>query len=425
MKLIYDAFTGKYLFVPDSMLPAGGGSEPAVPAYSAPYNPISDNDGDWLITASSVLNSSRAAYKAFDTDIEENSGEWHSSGSLPQYIQWRNTASPILIKKYTVTMRSNGGAWPTDWQLQGSDDGVAWNTIDTVTNASVGDGVTVERVIDNNAAFHYHRIYVTRSTGSNSGYAAIGFIAAWSSADGTAYPEEPDEPDQPETGSYLQVTVSGVDTTAGVPGKYTLVDATATGIDRIWKHESAGYWICALNNATATWILTNTDPTGGRPSSTTSSLWYVTGSDDPYDSTTGATLSWEVMNGLGDLSVVLKDSAAPPTTEGEYLSVAGYTGSSAYINGQYNCVNPDAAATDRMYRHETEAILVARCEQTTEYWALHPTTEDENIRPDSPSGAFAYFNLLGHTGSVPWEVPDGDWMNVESGDTITVTHHDA
>ena len=151
-------------------------------ATSSPLNPGSNNSGVWEITASSFLDSNRNAYKAFDEDLNSDSGCWHSQSAMPQWIQWRNTESKVLIKSYFLQNRSGsaGDYYPVEWTLSGSDDGVDWTELDNVViqdSDTASGSKTLRNLASNNTAYYYHRITVTKAY--NNSYATIGFLQAF------------------------------------------------------------------------------------------------------------------------------------------------------------------------------------------------------------------------------------------------------
>lgn len=151
-------------------------------ATSSPLNPSSNNSGVWEITASSFLDSNRNAYKAFDEDLNSDRGCWHSQSGMPQWIQWRNTESKVLIKSYFLQNRSGGAGdyYPVEWTLSGSDDGVDWTELDNVViqdSDTASGSKTLRNLASNNTAYYYHRITVTKAYYNS--YATIGFLQAF------------------------------------------------------------------------------------------------------------------------------------------------------------------------------------------------------------------------------------------------------
>lgn len=151
-------------------------------ATSSPLNPGSNNSGVWEITASNFLDSNRNAYKAFDESLNSDNGCWHSQSGMPQWLQWRNTESKVLVKSYFLQNRSGstGDYYPVEWTLSGSDDGVDWTELDNVViqNSDTASGSkTVRNLPTNNTAYYYHRITITKAY--NNSYATIGFLQAF------------------------------------------------------------------------------------------------------------------------------------------------------------------------------------------------------------------------------------------------------
>lgn len=99
------------------------------------------------------------------------------------------------------------------------------------------------------------------------------------------------------------LTVSGCSSPAEINGEYELVDDTAEGDNRIWKHTSANYWISRGTGYTV-WMLRSV---AGRPSNPGSGSVYFYGSDtskaNPYNDD-GTSYSWSSMNGSGTLSII-------------------------------------------------------------------------------------------------------------------------
>ena len=162
--------------VPYDMASEAGCDINFFPPYSAPFNPSSDVDGSWIISASTTLSGVRQPYVAFCEGNDEELGCWHSNGRAPQWLQWQNVEQRVCIKGYSVLSRSSGGCVATAWELHGSDDGSTWTTIDSVSGESSANNNTITRAINNETGFFYHRIYITAHSGD---YVTIGFLQAW------------------------------------------------------------------------------------------------------------------------------------------------------------------------------------------------------------------------------------------------------
>lgn len=114
--------------------------------------------------------------------MNSDRGCWHSQSGMPQWIQWRNTESKVLIKSYFLQNRSGGAGdfYPVEWTLSGSDDGVDWTELDNVViqdSDTASGSKTLRNLASNNTAYYYHRITVTKAY--NNSYVTIGFLQAF------------------------------------------------------------------------------------------------------------------------------------------------------------------------------------------------------------------------------------------------------
>lgn len=147
---------------------------------SAPVNPASASDGDWNISASSNLDSTRNCIYAFHETIGHDNYCWHSSSGMPQWIQWQNTAQKVLVKSYILTQRDSANYYSSTWTLSGSNDGETWDELDSVSLDRVAASqVTTRNLTSNNTPYYYHRITVTKCDITGTNYATIGRIQAF------------------------------------------------------------------------------------------------------------------------------------------------------------------------------------------------------------------------------------------------------
>ena len=104
----------------------------------------------------------------------------------------------------------------------------------------------------------------------------------------------------PTTGDAIEV--SGASNTA-INGTYNLVDSSATGDNRIWKHSTNTYYI-SRGTAHLGWYVTSSST---RPTnmSTSGNMYYTTDTSytDPFASD-GSSHTWSNLGGSGTLSVV-------------------------------------------------------------------------------------------------------------------------
>jgi hypothetical protein len=150
-------------------------SEPhLVVGISTPINLTSDSTTEWTISASSILNSDNAAYKAFNGNLQ-SANTWHSSRtSVPQWLKWQNKLRKVRIRRYMLNPRSTDSCGNA-WQLQGSNNGTDWTDIDTQSGI-IWDGSDQYFDCSSNINYYYyHRFYVT----ANSGYTIVEELISW------------------------------------------------------------------------------------------------------------------------------------------------------------------------------------------------------------------------------------------------------
>lgn len=146
---------------------------------SAPVDPISTTDGDWIIASSGDLNKDMQCIYAFYERTGTSNYCWHSVFGLPQWIQWQNTTTKVLIKSYILTQRGGIGYYSSEWTLSGSNDGVDWVELDSVSLASVRASQVTTRNLTNNTPYYYHRITVTKCDITGTDHGTIGRIQAF------------------------------------------------------------------------------------------------------------------------------------------------------------------------------------------------------------------------------------------------------
>ncbi|MEI7065999.1 discoidin domain-containing protein [Dickeya chrysanthemi] len=115
------------------------------------------------ISQSSAFNNDPNWYgwKVFDGGIVGDNNRWSSQGAVPQWISVAFNESKT-IDSYFIVARQNFslGGVPTDWELQGSNDGTTWVTLDQRSNVSFAPNEKKTFNI-NKATYKNFRIYVT------------------------------------------------------------------------------------------------------------------------------------------------------------------------------------------------------------------------------------------------------------------------
>ena len=126
-----------------------------------------------VAASSSSYSSEYAPWKAFDGN--NNSGtasRWISSASsyMPQWIYYK--FNQAVNAKYYYILPETGGCAdraPKNFQLQGSNNGSSWTTLDTRSNINLSlyDSAGITFSINQPGSYTYYRLYVTATNGSS------------------------------------------------------------------------------------------------------------------------------------------------------------------------------------------------------------------------------------------------------------------
>jgi hypothetical protein len=148
--------------------------------YSTPTNMTSNENAEWVITASSEYTNSEYdpssgkyvdikhyAYHAFDGN--DSTYWWEQYGSNTPFIQWHNKKHKVLLKR--LLMQDGGGDTvpgidQTNTVLEASNDGVTWVKL-PYANAGYDYSIKGVNVLlpDNYEFYSYYRVY--RGVGSS------------------------------------------------------------------------------------------------------------------------------------------------------------------------------------------------------------------------------------------------------------------
>lgn len=119
-------------------------------------------------TASSLMFTHEDASMAFDLDITSKwyAGDGNTTGWLA--YQFSGTESHV-VKSYSVTSANDVPQRdPADWQLQGSDDGSSWTTVDQQSaRVFANRRQTVNYSCANTTAYRWYRLLITANSGGS------------------------------------------------------------------------------------------------------------------------------------------------------------------------------------------------------------------------------------------------------------------
>lgn len=121
-----------------------------------------------IATASSVMFTHEDGSKAFDLDITSKwyAGDANTTGWLA--YQFPGTESHV-VKSYSVTSANDVPQRdPADWQLQGSDNGSSWTTVDQQSaRVFANRRQTVIYSCANTTAYRWYRLNITANSGGS------------------------------------------------------------------------------------------------------------------------------------------------------------------------------------------------------------------------------------------------------------------
>ncbi|HEY8902841.1 MAG TPA: RICIN domain-containing protein [Chthoniobacterales bacterium] len=128
-------------------------------------------------TASSYNSAVETPDKAFDTNP---GSKWFDSAAPTGWIQKDFGAnSAQTVKRYTIGCADVATRDPKDWQLQGSQDGSSWTTLDTQSGQTFAYRLQQHTYnIGNTTAYRYYRLNVTANNGDTT--LAVAELGLWS-----------------------------------------------------------------------------------------------------------------------------------------------------------------------------------------------------------------------------------------------------
>ena len=147
----------------------GDGSTNASTAYATAAMASNTTPAPNAVSYSSFYSSSYDGWMAFNQD--GTASWWTSAGAgMPQWIQLDlGPSGAVVVNKYAVAQQP-GYHIPSAWILRGSNDGVSFTDLHTVSSASFSGNWTPYYTFVNITAYRYYRLYVTSSS---DGYVSI------------------------------------------------------------------------------------------------------------------------------------------------------------------------------------------------------------------------------------------------------------
>jgi hypothetical protein len=127
--------------------------------------PLVDRSVGGTVTSSHPNVAPEDMTKAFDKDDQT---KWLAPDTATAWIAYTFAANASrVIVRYTVTSANDVPERdPQDWQLQGSNDGVVWATVDTRSNQTFADRFTTKTYdFTNSTAYRRYRLRITANGG--------------------------------------------------------------------------------------------------------------------------------------------------------------------------------------------------------------------------------------------------------------------
>lgn len=105
--------------------------------------------------------------------------EWFTSASANSYVQFYLGGHSLICNHYTLQTRANDADYyPRNWYFQGSNDGVAWITLDTQTNNLSLNTISqwADFPITSSVGYRYFRILQFDNDSSGAPYLCLGQV---------------------------------------------------------------------------------------------------------------------------------------------------------------------------------------------------------------------------------------------------------
>ena len=173
-----DVFTNGFTVTMDVNATVNSLNNSVLTAQSTRLNPImtSNTAPSGVASASSV--GSNAAWNAFDNTATTSNTAWVSNGAAPQWVQYQFTSS-LIIRSYSILYASTVSGRPVNFNLQGSNDGISFTTLDTRTGFAFTNGQYNTLTITNpTTAYSYYRLNVTATDTGNPAVVELTFNEA-------------------------------------------------------------------------------------------------------------------------------------------------------------------------------------------------------------------------------------------------------
>jgi len=132
-----------------------------------PFNPIPLMTSNTAPSGAANAGSFQVGFEAWKAFDQNDLTSWASNGGVnsTSWVSYQLT-SAVIAKRYFILKVAAATNRPSSWRFEGSNDGSAWTTLDTVTGDS---SVTyLSGTLANTTAYLYYRIFVTLVSAGSS-----------------------------------------------------------------------------------------------------------------------------------------------------------------------------------------------------------------------------------------------------------------
>lgn len=119
------------------------------------------SQADLAVADPSTLNVPLSTFSGQFLQMDVLSVGGSSPVGLPFQVNWTFTPD-ATVGNYSIT--NTGNNYPTDWTLEGSNDGTAWTLLDERTGLAFVNGQTLKFPIEFPASYQYYRLTVTATS---------------------------------------------------------------------------------------------------------------------------------------------------------------------------------------------------------------------------------------------------------------------
>jgi hypothetical protein len=173
-----DVFTNSFTVTMDVNATVNSLNNSALAAQSTRLNPVmtSNTTPSGVVTISS--SGAGTTFGAFNGSTDTGANVWTSGGAAPQWVQYQFTSS-LIIRSYSIFYNASVSGRPVNFNLQGSNDGVAFTTLDTRTGfVFTNNQYGTFTITPPYSAYSYYRLNVTATDIGNPQVVELTFNEA-------------------------------------------------------------------------------------------------------------------------------------------------------------------------------------------------------------------------------------------------------